>query len=75
MNLFAFRNDGVRCNGCNWEVTYLFVLSRNQQEARWLLKKGFAGLCGTCMSEMLALEKYEIELPEKVRKEFKKKGR
>jgi len=50
----TFEPDEVKCNGCNWEVTRLFVRAENREEAEKLLISGSAGLCGECYSSMLA---------------------
>jgi len=59
------RSDGLRvyrfsseardgkCGGCNWSVDYLYVLAISEEEAEELLRKGEAGLCGYCLSDML----------------------
>jgi len=53
--------DGeVKCGGCNWRVSRLFVLADNRDEALQMIKNGEAGLCGECMAEMLAEGDYEI---------------
>ena len=46
--------DQVKCNGCNWEVTRLFVRADSRAQAEQLLASGDAGLCGECYAEMLA---------------------
>ena len=57
--------DGrVKCGGCNWEVSRLYVLAENREQALQLIKKGEAGLCGDCMSDMLVEEGYEICPPQ-----------
>lgn len=43
----------VKCNGCNWEVSRLFVRAESRDEAEELLVSGDAGLCGECFSELL----------------------
>ncbi len=67
MNMFAFEFNEVKCGCCNWEVTHLYVLANSKKEARRLLKDGDAGLCGSCMCDLLTEEKYEIELSRKKR--------
>lgn len=49
----------VKCGGCNWKVSRLYVLANSKEEAVKLVKKGLAGLCGDCMCDMLA-ENYKI---------------
>ena len=46
--------ETVKCGGCNWRVSQLFVLAKNEEEAIELIKKGEAGLCGDCFGELLA---------------------
>jgi hypothetical protein len=72
MNLFGFEFDEVKFCGCNWEVTQLFVLADSKREARKLLRSGDAGLCGSCMCELLVDEEYEIEISKKRREEWKR---
>lgn len=53
--------DGeVKCRGCNWRVSELFVLAKTREEALQKIKNGEAGLCGECMSEMIAEEGWGI---------------
>jgi len=55
--VYAVRHEGgeeLKCGGCNWRVSNLYVLARDVEEARQLLKRGEAGLCGDCFSEMLS---------------------
>ncbi|MEM2352153.1 MAG: hypothetical protein QXT26_07075 [Thermoproteota archaeon] len=52
--------DVVKCGGCNWEVSKLYVLANSKKEAVKLVKNGEAGLCGDCMCEMIAEEEWEI---------------
>jgi hypothetical protein len=54
-------HDDEKCGGCNWRVTKLYALATSQKEAYKLKKKGEAGLCGDCMSQMLVEEKYTTE--------------
>ena len=57
--------DGrVKCRGCNWEVSRLYVLAENKDEALQMIKNGEAGLCGDCMSDMIVEEGYEILPPQ-----------
>jgi hypothetical protein len=72
MNLFGFEFDEVKCGSCNWETTQLFVIADTEEGARELLRSGNAGLCGSCMCELLVDEEYEIELSEKRREEWKR---
>lgn len=52
--------ENMKCPGCNWRVSTLFVLANDREQAELLFKKDIA-LCGECMSEMLAEEGYEIK--------------
>ena len=46
--------DGeVKCGGCNWRVSRLFVLADSREQALQMIKNGEAGLCGECMSELI----------------------
>ncbi|MEM3095511.1 MAG: hypothetical protein QXV62_00745 [Nitrososphaerota archaeon] len=36
--------DEVKCGGCNWEVTRLYVLADTEEEAVELVRMGEAGL-------------------------------
>jgi hypothetical protein len=49
--------DELKCYGCGWRVTNLYVLATSKSEARRLYMSKDAGLCGDCFSEML------MELP------------
>ena len=55
----------VKCGGCNWKVSRLYVLARSKEEAVKLVKSGDAGLCGDCVCDMFAECNYEITLPHK----------
>jgi len=72
MKLFGFGFDKVKCGGCNWETMQLFVLAVNKKKSKGLLRSGDAGLCGSCMSELLVDEEYDIEISQKRREEWKK---
>jgi hypothetical protein len=50
--------DEVKCNGCNWEVTRLYVRAESREEAVRLLISSdeSAGLCGECYAQMMAEE-------------------
>jgi hypothetical protein len=52
--------DTVKCGGCNWAVSRLYVLATSKKEAVRLFKRGEAGLCGDCFCDMLAEGGYEI---------------
>lgn len=61
MRVFRFRYDGwVNCNGYRWSVQNPYVLADSEDEARKLLKRGDAGLCGDCLSEMLSDCGYQV---------------
>ena len=60
---FRFRTEDLvderiiesdKCRGCNWAVTHWYVLAGTARSAKSLIKKGEAGLCGYCYSDMLA---------------------
>lgn len=70
MNLFEFKFEEVKCGGCNWRVSNLYVLAKDKKEARDLLRKEHLGLCSECICDMLTSECYEIELPKKVREKL-----
>jgi len=62
MKLYIVAHD-EKCGSCNWEVTNLYLMAENEEEAM----KEYAeigGLCGDCMSELLANEGYTI-IPKK----------
>ncbi len=52
--------EEVKCPSCNWKTTSLYVLAKDKEEAVNMLKDGGAGMCGACMSEMIAEEKWSI---------------
>ena len=54
-------HDDEKCGGCNWRVAKLYALATSQKDAEKLKKKGEAGLCGDCMSQMLVEGKYAVE--------------
>jgi len=61
MRLFRFHfEDEVKCGGCNWRTYNLYVLADTREEAKDLLRKGEAGLCGECMCDLLSEGKYRI---------------
>jgi hypothetical protein len=47
-------DEVVKCNGCNWEVSKLFIRAETREGAVASPKQGDAGLCGECYAEMLA---------------------
>lgn len=61
MRVFRFRyDDWVKCNGCRWHVENLYVIASNEDEAKRLLERGDAGLCGDCFSQMLSDCGYQV---------------
>jgi hypothetical protein len=57
--------DWIKCGGCGWRVSRLYVLANSKEEAVKLVKSGDAGLCGDCVCDMLAEGDYEITSPRK----------
>ena len=57
-------DDGVKCGGCNWRVSYLYVLANSKEEALKMIENGEAGLCGNCMSDLIVDEDYQILIQE-----------
>ena len=53
-------DDGVKCGGCNWRVSYLYVLAGSKEEALEMIENGEAGLCGNCMSDLIVEGNYQI---------------
>lgn len=45
--------EELKCRGCNWRVTNLYILAETPEQALRLYRKGEAGLCGDCYGEML----------------------
>jgi hypothetical protein len=45
--------EELKCRGCNWRVTNLYILAETPKEAVKLYLEGEAGLCGDCYGEML----------------------
>jgi hypothetical protein len=54
--------DNLKCYGCGWRVTNLYVLAASKSEAISLYMSKDAGLCGDCFSEMLM----ELSSPETI---------
>ena len=54
--------DDLKCYGCGWRVTNLYVLAASKSEAISLYMSEDAGLCGDCFSEMLM----ELASPETI---------
>ena len=53
-------DDGVKCGGCNWRVSHMYVLACSREEALEMIRNGEAGLCGYCMSDLLVEGGYQI---------------
>jgi len=56
-----FGEDEIKCGGCNWPTTVIYVIASSQEEARNMILNGHAGLCGSCFAEMLAESDLEIQ--------------
>ena len=63
MKLYEFKFEGAKCSGCNWEVSRLYVLSESRRVAIHLLRIGDAGLCSSCICDLLSEKKYRIYPP------------
>jgi len=59
--MFAIVKEGAKCGGCNWPASHQYVLATTLKEAKALYRRGEAGLCGDCMSQMLADGNYIID--------------
>jgi len=55
LRLYRFSSEARdgKCDRCNWSVDCLYVLATSEEEAEELFRKGEAGLCGYCFSDML----------------------
>ncbi len=53
-------NGEVKCGCCNWETGTLYVLADSLEEAKELYREGEAGICGSCMGDMLMESEYDI---------------
>ena len=60
---FRFRTEDLitegiiesdKCGCCNWNVVFWYVLAKTVRSAKSLIRRGEAGLCGNCYSDMLA---------------------
>jgi hypothetical protein len=60
--------EEVKCGGCNWAVTKLYVLAESRSEAVKLVKEGLAGLCSECFMEMIVQQGFELKHPAEKRK-------
>jgi len=56
-------DEEVKCGGCNWRVSRLFVLAKSKREAVKLVKEGNAGLCAECFMDMIVEEGFEMVKP------------
>jgi len=52
--------EEVKCGGCLWRVSRLYVIAKTQKEAEELYEQGEAGLCGDCISDLLVETGYKI---------------
>ena len=50
-----------KCGECNWGVSFVYMLGETEEDARREYDVNRRGLCGECISEMLAQEGYQIE--------------
>jgi hypothetical protein len=57
-------DEEVKCGGCNWDTTKLYVIANSKEEAVKLVKEGNAGLCAECFMELVIEEGYELEIKE-----------
>ena len=55
--------EDEKCGGCNWCVTFLYLMAETQEFANQLYKEYERGLCGDCITEMLMKMEYQIILP------------
>ena len=58
--MFVVEREGAKCGGCNWGVDLLYAYADSQEQATELYVAGEAGLCGSCMSDLLVETGYEI---------------
>jgi len=67
MRIFAIAEDNgeLKCPSCLWRVSRLYVIAKDEKEARRLYEEEGAGLCADCLVDMMVEEKYEIVVPEK----------
>ena len=58
--------EEFKCGGCNWRVSRLYVYAKTEEEAIQMYKDGEAGLCGSCICDILVESNYRIKCyPEK----------
>lgn len=55
-------DDSFKCGGCLWGVSRLYVMADSEEEARKLYLNGDAGLCDSCIADILTGGAYEISL-------------
>ena len=58
-------DEAPKCPACGWRVSRLYVIAKNEEEARKLYEEEGIGMCGECLTEMIMEEKWEIVIPEK----------
>ncbi len=51
--------DGIKCYGCGWETSKVFVLADSPEEAEELFEDE-EYLCGECLADLLSEGNYEI---------------
>ena len=55
---FVDDGDAIKCGGCNWTTSSLYVLAVSREEASSLIMSGDAGMCGECFAEYLVGRTY-----------------
>jgi len=68
MKLWAFTSEEIncyKCGECNWEASTFYWLAETREEALEEIKKIIeeddgAPLCGSCMTDMLFMENFNI---------------
>lgn len=58
LRVFGFKAEDYpqftgECLECNNETDIFYVLAKNENEAKRLVKKGIDGVCGSCMASRL----------------------
>jgi len=52
--VFEFRPDHGKCNGCNYRVTSHYVIAEDRNAAEEMFAEfGDAALCGDCMVQLI----------------------
>ena len=64
MKPFIVAHD-EKCGNCNWRVSNIYVIAKDEDEAREIYKQNGAGLCAECICEMLMNSNREIIIWEK----------